>query len=172
MSEEKKPLPIHIPTVLKAMTGVWWIPIIFVVLGAAIGAFVALTIGKKLYRCRMIFLYSPKRIEQIAQFSHISLETYVSLIKLPSNLREMGKRLMLSEKAVNSIFRINMSKKQKLLTLTVETDSPEKAYQYSKVISSVFLKAQVEKRRAVCSKTNMKKNSNFIDVERKAKNVL
>lgn len=145
---EKKPFPIHIPTTIKAFMMLWWFATLVVVLGVFVSIIAAISLSKETYRCRAIYLYSPKQIPEVAAFGALSLQTHVSLIKLPSNLELMGQRLGMSPRSVGRAFEVIVGKKEGMVTFLVESSSATQAFDTMKVVTEVFIDSQIEKRRS------------------------
>ncbi|WP_372369489.1 hypothetical protein [Candidatus Uabimicrobium sp. HlEnr_7] len=145
---KKKPFPIHIPTTIKAFMILWWFATLTVVLGVFISIIAAISLSQQVYRCRTIYLYSPKNIPEMVTFGALSLETHVSLIKLPTNLEIMAQRLGISAKSAAQSFDIAVGKKEGMLTFLVEAPSATAAYETMKVVTEVFIESQIEKRRS------------------------
>ncbi|BBM86912.1 GumC family protein [Candidatus Uabimicrobium amorphum] len=147
-TEEKKPLPIHIPTTIKAFLMLWWFAVLTLVIGVFVSIITAISFGKELYRCRAIYLYSPKQIPELVTFGALSLQTHVSLIKLPANLEVMAQRLGKSSRSIAGSFNVIVGKKEGMVTFLVESSSATDAFETMKVVTDVFISSQIEKRRS------------------------
>lgn len=151
MGEERLPFEPH-----TFLLGLWrrrWALLMVAVVSGAAGVMAGLTLGWRTYEAETVLLYKPST-EAKNLYAVPSVTTYMSMVKIRSNLEEVNRRLNLGAtlSALESAFSVVAEKNSDLMIICARAKTPALAADMANMLRDVFLEAQTSVRRSEAAK--------------------
>lgn len=144
---------IHLPfDIFTILIGLWrrryiFIAITIVFLG--LGILGGLTLGTHSYKAQTVLLYKPPLEDGEIDPDAPSLFTLLQMVKLPSNIAEVRRRLSIpaSLSVIGAACSIDIQRKTTLISISVKWNNAEQSAAIANTLRDVFLERQVAIRR-------------------------